>query len=285
MSISTKRCTKCGELKSIREFHRNRSTPDGYHGNCKKCRARQEGFRYIEPLPCVPAGYRYCKACQQTYPLTDEYFQLGTHSGRYYCKRCVQESKRIWAERNRNHVHNYFQQYRQSHRERDQENARHYRENNRDKIRATNRKYYHAHKHEYQQARRMRSARYPYLRVAEKQRRRARQQALPCGFTRDDWRKCLDYWDNRCAACGRPKGLWHTIAADHWIPLSNPDCPGTIPTNIIPLCHGVDGCNNSKASHDPTQWLIDHFGKRKAQDILARVEAYFTWIKEPNSHE
>lgn len=118
-------------------------------------------------------------------------------------------------------------------------------------------------------------------------RRRARLLNLDDTFTLQDWHAALDYFDDCCAACGRPIGFWHTLAKDHWIPLTSPDCPGTIPTNIIPLCHGIDGCNNSKGNKAPKQWLIERFGKRKAAKILARVRAYFEWVEgnHINEHE
>jgi hypothetical protein len=70
------------------------------------------------------------------------------------------------------------------------------------------------------------------------------------------------------------------MAADHWIPLASPDCPGSIPTNIVPLCHGEGGCNNSKGKHNPVEWLDRRFGKRKAKQVLARILAYFDTLRE-----
>jgi hypothetical protein len=105
--------------------------------------------------------------------------------------------------------------------------------------------------------------------------RRARKSDLPCNFSEADWRNTTTYFDGCCAVCGRPPGLWHTIAMDHWVPLSAPDCPGTIPANMIPLCHGIDGCNNSKHNKTPHKWLVSKFGKRKAAAILRRIEGYF----------
>lgn len=71
--------------------------------------------------------------------------------------------------------------------------------------------------------------------------------------------------------------------ADHWIPLVYDDCPGTVPENIVPLCHsikdGAGGCNNSKQALDPYQWLIDKFGKRKAEEIFTKIQAYFEMVK------
>lgn len=116
--------------------------------------------------------------------------------------------------------------------------------------------------------------------TAMKQRRRARKNNLPDCLNSLDWRGALDYFGGFCAVCGRPPGLWHTLAMDHWIPLSNPECPGTIPTNIVPLCHGVDGCNNSKQNKPPEQWLIQRFGERKTKKILRRIHDYFDSLRK-----
>lgn len=108
--------------------------------------------------------------------------------------------------------------------------------------------------------------------------RRTRKEALPSGLTQSEWQRCLEYWSYRCAVCERPVGLWHTLAMDHWIPIANPNCPGTILGNVIPLCHGVDGCNNSKSDALPQEWLMRKLGKRKAAKKLAEIEAYFEFI-------
>lgn len=107
-------------------------------------------------------------------------------------------------------------------------------------------------------------------------------RSLPYDFTPDMWQRALDYFNGVCPACGRQfVDLFdeRTAHADHWIPLSSPDCPGTVPTNIIPLCGGIDGCNQSKGYKDPIEWLTWKFGKRRAREILKRIEAYFEWVK------
>lgn len=106
-------------------------------------------------------------------------------------------------------------------------------------------------------------------------RRLARKAGLPDTFTAADWSRSLEYFDHRCAVCNRPPGLWHTLAADHWIPLSAPECHGTVISNMIPLCHGVGGCNNSKSDLNAHEWLISKFGKRKAIQIEKRIQSYF----------
>lgn len=116
------------------------------------------------------------------------------------------------------------------------------------------------------------------LRASKKamyQKYRARKLSLPDTFSDLDWIHALEYFDGCCAVCGRPQGLWHILAADHWIPLVSPDCTGTVPTNIIPLCHGVGGCNNLKGKQDPEQWLLSRYPYRKAKAIIKRIQTYF----------
>jgi len=93
-----------------------------------------------------------------------------------------------------------------------------------------------------------------------------------------NWHYALDYFHNCCAVCERQlNDLFnsHTASQDHWIPQSHPDCPGYVPTNIIPLCHGVDGCNNRKHARDAVEWLTEQYGKVKAQKILHKINTYF----------
>ena len=86
----------------------------------------------------------------------------------------------------------------------------------------------------------------PLLYAIYNQRRRARKQAKPETFTQEDWRFALEYWQHSCAVCGKQQGFWWNLQADHWIPISDPESPGTVATNIVPLCGGMTGCNQSK---------------------------------------
>ena len=57
-------------------------------------------------------------------------------------------------------------------------------------------------------------------------------------------------------------------------------CPGTIPTNIVLLCHGISGCNTRKRDQDPIEWLNKQLGPRKAKAKLKEIEAYFDWVRK-----
>ncbi len=110
------------------------------------------------------------------------------------------------------------------------------------------------------------------------------KQRLPKLFTKTDWEHCLDYWNRRCCVCGREAGDGYALAQEHWIAISDlrQDNPGTVPWNILPLCHakgGVEGgCNNSKWTRDPVEWLTQFLGPEKAAAKLAEISAYFSSV-------
>ena len=104
---------------------------------------------------------------------------------------------------------------------------------------------------------------------------RTRKRNKPNHFTDNDWLNCLEYWHHQCAICGRPQGFWHKLAMDHWIPISDCNSPGTVINNILPLCHGQDGCNNSKGNRNPIEWLILRIGEKRANELLGKINEYF----------
>jgi hypothetical protein len=96
-------------------------------------------------------------------------------------------------------------------------------------------------------------------------------------FSPQDWERCLAYWGNACAVCGTT-GDVRSIAADHWIPLFAGG--KTDKLNIIPLCHGIGGCNNRKNKKMPDIWLTASMSADGAQSVLSRVAAYFESIAQ-----
>jgi hypothetical protein len=119
-------------------------------------------------------------------------------------------------------------------------------------------------------------------------RRRAKKQQLQSNWTKQDEAFARHYWHHACAVCGNEEGFYYTIAMDHWVPIHyQARCPGTIPTNMIPLCHKTDtmlpeetGCNSSKGRKDPLEWLIERLGKRKAQTKLKQIQKYFASVRQ-----
>ena len=107
----------------------------------------------------------------------------------------------------------------------------------------------------------------------------ARKSSLPHTLTLEQWEHALDYFHGLCAVCHKDASniFKVKISIDHWIPLSykGNDNPGSVVSNIIPLCCNQQGCNGSKSSKMPNDWLQRKFGKRRAKIIAARIQDYF----------
>lgn len=224
-----------------------------------------------------------CSKCGIEKPSTSKYFskhKLGKGGLSSACKDCERERlKSYYVENSERQKKQQVERYNKDI-EKSRERAKLYAVNSREKKAAKMRKYYAANP----EAAKKRLADYikknPEWAKVRDAKRNARKRSLPDNFTVDDWKHALAYFNGCCAACGRPQGLWHTLAADHWIPLSSPDCPGTIPVNIVPLCHGIGGCNNTKHNKNPEQWLNEQFGTRKAKQIMRRIQNYFDSFSE-----
>lgn len=209
-----------------------------------------------------------CSTCGREFPPTADYFYRdkqkpgGLHSQCKTCRNITQkdyreqnrekrnEQCRDWYIKNREHHRKKHKEWREKNSESRNEKRRDWCRHNLERARTTN------------------------------NRRKARKLTLPDALTHEQWQYALAYFNNCCAVCGRQlNGMFHRPAADHWIPLSNPECPGTVAENIVPLCHGQNGCNNAKHDRDPAEWLTETFGKRNAKKILAKIEFYFKHVR------
>jgi len=270
--------------------------------NRKRVRAeirerKRESRRILTEIRVLDAGYlvgeaSVCRYCDQVKPISE--FRSNRPS---QCYECVRRYHRdAYFQRRGARLHYIFpqpssEQRKQTHNERKRERDREanrlrmrewhktpagiaarkrYVENNKEKLRERTS----AHVRRKYQTPEGKAAR-----QARNHSREARKRGLADVFTAVDFQNAIRAFDGCCAACGRQPGLWHTIALDHWIPLSSSDCPGTVPWNIVPLCHGVDGCNNQKSNRDAGEWLIAKFGKRKGRAIQHHIEAFLNGRK------
>lgn len=185
-----------------------------------------------------------------------------------------------YYQKNRGRVREHIQRWESANSEHLQQKRREWRERNREHMREMVRLWAVANKEQRREYLREWRKANPELVKAIQMRRRARELSLPATLTADDWQYAKDYFNGCCAICGRQlKDLFgtHTAAADHWVPLSKGG--GSTPGNIVPLCHGQDGCNNSKHDADPIVWLQKKHPKKWKQ-ILARIQAYFESVKD-----
>jgi len=226
---------------------------------------------------------KQCTKCGQ-WKDTEEFYK-----GWVKCKKCQRE----YYEQNKDTLLEYQREYYEQNKDAILERQCEYREQNKDTIRERHREYYEQNKEktreyreqnkdtilEYQRKYRKTPQGRRFRRIASNN-RRARKLSLPDTLTSEQWQYALNYFGGRCAICDRQLNDIFgefTAAADHWIPLSyeGDDNPGTVAGNIIPLCHGVGGCNNSKSNTMPDEWLERQFGKRKAKQIAAKIQDYF----------
>lgn len=191
----------------------------------------------------------------------------------------VKEIKRQYYLENRDRLLVKQIAYDREHRDQRVETQRQYRLKNSEALRTANREWRMANPEYLRKSMREWKANNRAKVKTNENKRRARKRNLPIDFTDQDWVFAVSYFGNCCAVCGRQQGLWHTLAADHWIPLQSPDCLGTVVENIVPLCHGINGCNNSKGSREPLEWLVEKFGLRLAKGKVAEIERFFSVVK------
>lgn len=248
--------------------------------------------------PIVPE--RRCSRCKQMFPLTLDYFyrDSSNKSGLgYYCRNCSAIHSKSPEGRRAQHKYAASSKGKSRREERKKSGERKktvdkYNASDKRKVtlaryqstvsfKHTQRKYRLSPKGQAGELRRNKSLATKVI----KQRYRAKKRGLPATLTAEDKLRAIEYFGGCCPVCGRPfKDLFgtHTVSFDHWwIPLSRNG--GYTSDNVIPLCFGVDGCNNSKNDSDPVDWLNRRYGKRKAKQILKRIEAYFLSVRRLES--
>lgn len=267
---ATKTCARCQQTKPLSEFHNAKNTKDGRSPWCKICQHKYNSLRQYSTK--IVVSEKPCNACKQVKPI--EQFGKDKYTCDGYATRCF-ECKRLENE-----------EFRKKYPEKAPERTARYRKNHPEKIKA----YADTNRENINRRRRERYANNPERELIinkawydshpdfsreRMQRRRSRMANIPHTFAAEHRAFMLQYWHHACAICGNQEGFFWQLAEDHWIPVTSPDCPGTIATNIVPLCHGKGGCNNAKGYSHPTTWLLGRFGPKKAKSIQQTIEAYF----------
>lgn len=200
-------------------------------------------------------GMRQCSSCGNVYPDTDEYFYKYPGKTMAKCKKCTS------ARMNKNI---------KKRRENDPEFA--------EVVRNRSRKWYFNN----QRLKIEKSRNWQFENIEKKRsidrksqsNRNAKKKGLPNTLTQSEIEFALEYFNYKCAYCGT--NLENGFHLDHFIPLKNENCPGTIAQNILPVCAH---CNHTKHASDPQIWLIRKFGNSIALEILEKLKLYFEVLK------
>lgn len=248
---TTKRCRSCQRDLPLASFYR------GY-AKCKQCYSLHRGH---QPKERVPNGYRRCSKCNLLLEETDANFYRDRRGDyfRGHCKSCMNNLCAEYAETRREELKAYYRDWRIRVR-----SGQHLKRKPKSQARLDNQTLREA-------TRRFRRNN-PASYRASMQRRAARKKSLPDTLTANDWRVCLDYWRHQCCVCGSRQKL----CAEHWIPLSSPNCPGTVVSNIVVMCLS---CNSSKHNSVAELWLVGRLGNHEAGKVLKRIEAYFEQVR------
>lgn len=224
---------------------------------------------------------KVCTKCLIKKPATIEFFKKAKNPQklRANCRECNRNDARKYYQENRDKILAKNKRWHEENAERHADLNRNWSLNNREKRREYVRKYRKRHPERVLEHDRRYAKENPEKMRIKWSHRRKRKENLPITFTVMQWRKCLEYFNYRCAVCqNQLRDLFGKITPhqDHWIPLAHPDCIGTTVDNMICLC---STCNLSKRATLPKDWLEQKYGKRKAAQILERVQAYFVWVK------
>lgn len=214
--IEEKRCSKCDETKLVSEFHRNKTSKDGYKRWCKECR-KDETKRYREKHREV-INARKREAYYNSKKFVKEKSEEQLKQGSKTCTQCSM-SKGILQFRERANGGFYS-----ICRECENENNKEYRLTHPELIRE--------------------------IKVRTEQRRRARALEVESDFTKEQWKECLETFDNQCAYCGVETS---DMCQDHFVPLSKGG--GYTKSNIVPSCRS---CNSKKHNILFEDWYPRH---------------------------
>jgi hypothetical protein len=247
---------------------------------CIACRsaytkAWKKGFRKGPLHPIINGTHKVCSKCgilkalDDFRPLRGKNRKAGAR--RSECKDCATLVEKA---------------YHAAHPDVRPRNHRAYYDANQDAICRRANVYYYANQEERMAAHRAWTKANPDKANAHTRKRKTAKRGLPSTFTHEEQAFCRQYFNYACAICGKEEGFQWLIGLDHWIPLKLQRCPGTVATNMIPLCHGIGGCNNKKGCKDPALWLDKYVGPRKAAHIVRKINAYFAAVRErfPSTH-
>jgi 5-methylcytosine-specific restriction endonuclease McrA len=202
----SKKCTKCGELKDLGEFSKDKSKSCGRRPSCKLCeRKRVSEYKSKNPERVLESGRKY-RAKPSNKEKTAEY------NKDYY----VQNSEKI------------------------KERTKSWAENNKDKKRASDSRYSLENRSKLRENHKRWMAENPEKGREYLNRRRALSASCDGNFTATQWQARLDYYGGQCVYCGSED----KIEIEHRIPLSRGGT--NWPANLVPACKSCNCKKSTK---------------------------------------
>jgi hypothetical protein len=257
-----KLCSKCKTEKTVEMFQRDRNRPDGRYPWCKQCRA--ENYAARSGRVNKSRREQYWDNIDKNRAYQKAYNEANKARRKEWRKKYYQENKeakrdqaREWGKKNLEKKRAHCRDSYARHADRRKADNKKWYDNNRERLRAYRKEYYRKNKYKF---------------IFANHKRISRTNGLPFDFTDEDMKFALTWWDNRCSICGFVLGFFAKLNFDHWIPVTDPACPGTVPWNMLPMCKS---CNNSKKHKDAETWLSTELRKGAAERKSADITKFF----------
>ena len=217
----TKRCTKCGEVKSLEEFHRRSDAQDGRHARCRDCASAYNRELRLSKLTPEQLLERERRA---SITPEERRERRRAYDRRYNAEH--REERREYARANRERGTERMRAWRAANPERDLANRLRYAEKNRERMIEQRRQY------------RLENPHKDWESDYRKRCRAAGQIPVVRSFTREE---LVEFWGNgeRCIYCDGP---FEEI--DHLFPVSLGGAHSI--ETVAPSC---SGCNHTGGQH------------------------------------
>lgn len=255
----TKVCRVCGGLFTYDKLSKSKKSIGGVQALCKTC---------------------HNKRTKTWYENNKERSKETNRKWRLNNAERSKETKRKWRLEHPERIKELSKRHRIKNAEKIRAKARQYHKdhpeilsnwvkNNRERILETRRKRYQKNPEKYRKAvKQWNKENYYKVRLAE-QKRYARNKSLPDTLTLEEWENCVNYFSLKCVYCGEHV---ERLSMDHFIPLANSACPGTVIDNILPAC---TTCNIRKNDCDPYVWIYRSFETHQALHVICTIQMYF----------
>lgn len=206
--IEKKKCTKCGEIKPILEFYKNKSKKYGYENQCKAC---HKDYRQSTIGKDVQKRYQQSKKGDETRARYDQ-SEKGKQTKRLYKKteKCKQKDRR----------------FHQS-----------------EKTKKTKKRYNQTDKAKQSKQRYRQSERGRQSAVKGSATRRTRETQVGGSYTVNEWYKLCKFYDFHCLKCGH-QFPFEKLTLDHVKPISKGG--SSFIWNTQPLCKSCNSSKGNK---------------------------------------
>jgi hypothetical protein len=157
--MKTKRCSKCGKIKPVSEFSKDKSRKDGLQSQCKSC-AKQYNQDHKEERKQYDKQYNQDHKEERKQYNQDhreekkQYKQDHKEEIKQYHRQYNQdhrEEKKQYYQDHKEEIKQYDKQYKQDHKEKRKQYDKQYKQDHKEEIKQYHRQYYQDHKEERKQ--------------------------------------------------------------------------------------------------------------------------------------